>query len=144
MTPPPRWMSITLWAAAAYNLLWGGFVVLFPLAPFRWINLPPPNYPEIWQCVGMIVGVYGIGYAAAARNPLRHWPIVLVGFLGKVCGPIGFADAVLGQRLPLQAGWTILTNDLIWWIPFALILLRAWQFHHASPTAHEHPHHLAA
>ena len=38
-----------------------------------------PRYPQIWQCVGMIVGVYGVGYLVAASDPLRHWPIVLVG-----------------------------------------------------------------
>jgi hypothetical protein len=56
---------------------------------------------------------------------VRHWPIVLVGLLGKVCGPIGFVQAVLTNRLPWQLSITILTNDLIWWIPFAAILLNA-------------------
>lgn len=129
MSGAPRWMRLTLWSAAAYNLCWGAFVVLFPTVPFGWIGLPPPNYPEIWQCVGMIVGVYGVGYAAAASDPLRHWPIVLTGFLGKVCGPIGFAEALLRGRFPLAAGWTILTNDLIWWVPFGLILWHAYQAH---------------
>ena len=42
----------------------------------------------------MIVGVYGIGYAIASTDPLRHWPIVLVNSLGKIFGPIGFAQAL--------------------------------------------------
>ena len=107
-----------------YNVLWGGFLVLFPLALFRVLGMEPPNYPQIWQCVGMIVGVYGVGYAAAALDPLRHWPMVLVGLLGKVFGPIGFL-VVVGGELPLRFGLTIMTNDLIWWAPFSLILLRA-------------------
>ena len=65
---------------------------------------------------------------AAALNPLRHWPIVLVGLLGKLFGPIGFVDAALIKgTFPVQFGWTIITNDLIWWIPFAVILLAAWR-----------------
>lgn len=80
------------------------------------------NYPEIWQCVGMIVGVYGIGYLIAAGDSRRHWPIVLVGLLGKILGPIGFVGALWLERLPLAFGATILTNDLLWWIPFILIL----------------------
>ncbi len=55
------WMRWVLRAAAIYNVLWGAFVVLFPLAIFEWTDIPAPNYPEIWQCVGMIVGVYGVG-----------------------------------------------------------------------------------
>ena len=120
-----KWMSHVLRAAGAYNALWGAWAVLFPGAIFEWNGIPPLNYPEIWQCVGMIVGVYGAGYWIAARDPLVHWPIVLVGLLGKVLGPIGFLGAALQGRLPWSFGWTNLTNDLIWWIPFTLILLEA-------------------
>lgn len=123
----PAWMRNTLYAAAVYNLVWGGFVVLFPLTMFRWLGMPAPNYVEIWQCVGMIVGVYGVGYGLAARDPLRHWPIVLVGFLGKVFGPLGFLQAVLMGTLPWRFGLNNLTNDVIWWVPFALILRLAYR-----------------
>ena len=119
------WMFWVLRAAAAYNLIFGALVVLFPLAFFRIASMQEPNYPEIWQCVGMIVGVYGVGYWIAASDPARHWPIVLVGFLGKIFGPIGFLQAALSGRFPWVFGWINVTNDLIWWIPFALILLYA-------------------
>lgn len=130
-----RWLK----AAAIYNLLWGAVVVLFPHLIFDLVGATRPNYPEIWQCVGMIVGVYGIGYWVAARDPIRHWPIVLVGLLGKIFGPIGFIQAVfISKTFPIGFGWTILTNDLIWWIPFALILKKAFEWHsqiHISPAA---------
>ena len=122
----PRWMTQVLWVAGIYNLLWGAFVVLFPLAPFRWAGMALPNYPEIWQCVGMIVGVYGVGYIIAAHHPFRHWPIVLVGFLGKVFGPFGMAWSLYKGTLPKVAAWTCATNDLIWWGPFGLILWGAY------------------
>ena len=119
------WMRYVLIAAGIYNLVWGAFVVLMPGALFQWLDLPLPTYPSIWQCVGMIVGVYGVGYLAAARDPIRHWPIVLVGLLGKIFGPIGFVHAASTGVFPWSMGWTILTNDLAWWIPFGLILLAA-------------------
>jgi hypothetical protein len=119
-----RWVLII---AAGYNLAWGGWVVLFPAMAFELADMPRPHYLQIWQCVGMIVGVYGIGYAIAASDPVRHWPIVLVGLLGKILGPIGFLDAALHGTLPWVLGWTILTNDLIWWVPFGAILYRAWR-----------------
>jgi hypothetical protein len=122
-----RWMKPVLLAAGVYNIVWGGFVLFFPLAMFRWFGMQPPNYPQLWQCVGMIVGVYGVGYIAAAFGPLRHWPIVLVGFLGKVFGPIGFVQAALEGTFPWSFGINNITNDVIWWIPFALILRRAYQ-----------------
>ncbi len=123
-TPPdtPRWITLTLGLAALYNIVWGAWVVLFPLSLFRLLDMPPPNYLSLWQCVGMIVGVYGVGYACAARNPVQHWAIVLVGFLGKILGPIGFMTAVIKGELPLRFGYMLLINDIIWWIPFTLIL----------------------
>lgn len=123
----PRWMKTTLWLAAIYNLLWGAWVVLFPLTAFQWLGMPLPNYPQIWQCVGMIVGVYGVGYACAAYDPVRHWAIVLVGLLGKLLGPLGFFTAVFRGELPWRFGFVLLTNDFLWWIPFALILRHAYR-----------------
>ena len=128
--PPARSLravKATLAAAAAYNVAFGAWAVLAPASAFALAGLDQPNYPELWQCIGMIVGVYGIGYAIAARDPIRHWPIVLVGLLGKILGPIGFLGAVLQDRVPLEAGLVIVTNDLIWWPGFALALLLAWR-----------------
>ena len=122
-------MKPVLVLAGAYNLLWGALVVVFPLAPFRWLGIAEPLYPELWQCIGMIVGVYGVGYWIASTDPNRHWAIVLVGLLGKTLGPIGFFFAAQNGRLPWEAAWTIVTNDLIWWIPFLLILRSAFQAH---------------
>lgn len=137
-TTPPDWAAPVLWAAALYNFVWGGSVILFPNLWFEITGLEPPNYPQIWQCVGMIVGVYGLGYALAARDPFRHWPIVLVGLVGKILGPIGFLGSALQGTLPWSWGTMILTNDLIWWIPFTAILYLAFRFHNdtaqASPT----------
>ena len=110
-------LNPSLIAAALYNLAWGAFVVLFPAALFKGVGIPEPTYPAIWQCVGMIVGVYGVAYALAATDPARHWPIVLVGLLGKVLGPIGFVLAAMGGELPWRFGITIIFNDLVWWVP---------------------------
>ena len=122
-----RWLV----AAGVYNLAWGAPVILFPDLPFQLVGMEPLPDPgrAIWQCLGMVIGVYGVGYACAAARPLRHWPIVLVGMLGKVLGPIGFVDAAIRGEVPWRSGWLILTNDLIWWVPFGWLLLLAWRHH---------------
>ena len=120
---PPYWARLTLQLAGIYNLAWGTLVILRPALLFHWAGMAQPNYPELWQCLGMVVGVYGIGYWIAAGNLFRHWPIVLVGLLGKVLGPIGFVNAALHGTLPWAAGWLNVSNDLVWWLPFAAILL---------------------
>jgi hypothetical protein len=127
------WASWWLLAAGVYNVLWGAAVVLFPGALFEFARMEPPRYPQLWQCIGMIVGVYGVGYLVAARDHRRHWPIVLVGLLGKIFGPIGFAQAVIQGDLPPAFGVTILTNDLLWWVPFTLMLIDALRYHRERP-----------
>ena len=131
------WMRRVLKCAAAYNILWGSFAILLPVQSLRLSGFDPlPTYPQLWQCIGMIVGVYGVGYWIAAGNPFRHWPIVLVGLLGKLFGPIGVAWHVFNGTLPSGMFWTTLFNDAIWWIPFAFILWRSVIHHQAANTAH--------
>ena len=96
---------------------------------FTLVGMDPLTAPGrgIWQCLGMVIGVYGIGYWCASRDPVRHWPIVFVGLLGKIFGPIGFIWTATRGEIPWAFGVTIPTNDLLWWIPFALILRAAWK-----------------
>jgi len=126
-------MKRCLLAAGVYNLAWGLAFGVFPFALFDWAGMARPNYPELWQCIAMIVGVYGVGYAAASIDPYKHWPVVLAGFLGKVFGPIGFLNAALAGRLPWKFGAVNVCNDLVWLVPFALILRGAWRAHIEEP-----------
>jgi hypothetical protein len=82
----------------------------------------PPEYLALWQVVGMLVAVYAPAYWWVARFPSRHRHLVIIGLLGKLLGPIGFAWSAASGQLPLAFGLTILTNDLIWWPAFALFL----------------------
>ena len=60
-------------------------------------------------------------------EPLKR--IILVGLLGKVFGPAGMLWSVARGNLPANMAWICLTNDLIWWVPFALILGGAYKLH---------------
>ncbi len=118
-------MQLTLRLAAIYNLIWGGFVVLSPGTFFSVLGMEPINHVVIWQGMGMVIGVYGVAYWLASYDPVRHWPIVAAGLLGKTLGPLGYAWNVLQGSIDPAFGFTLLTNDLIWWIPFLYILNQA-------------------
>lgn len=120
---PKAFQSKWLWAAAWYNIAFGYWVVVHPEQSFLLFGLEPSNYDFVWQTVGMVVGVYGIGYAVAAFDEMKHWPIVLVGLLGKIFGPIGFVQNFLEGDLPLQFGSILIFNDLIWWYAFFSIII---------------------
>ena len=120
-------MTLTLRLAAIYNILWGTWVVLFPQHFFYLVNMEPINHIVVWQGMGMVIGVYGLGYWWASYNPIKHWPIVAVGFLGKLFGPIGFFINYFQDLVPFEFVYMLITNDFIWWIPFLLILKKAHQ-----------------
>ncbi len=120
-------MGLTLKLAGIYNILWGAWVVIFPNQFFELVGMEPINHPMVWQGMGMVIGVYGLGYYWASYNPLVHWPIVAVGALGKLFGPIGFVFNYLQGNVPGSFIYTIIPNDLIWWIPFFIILKNVHQ-----------------
>ena len=112
-------------AAGLYNIAWGIWSAVDPQWLFRFAGMPLANYPAIFACLGMVIGLYGILYLDVARVPERGWLIAAVGLLGKVLGPIGMAWLILSGEWPRAALVLCVTNDLIWWIPFGLYLVDA-------------------
>ena len=112
--------------AGLYNLGWGLFSVVNPQWLFRFAGMPLQNDPEIFACLGMVVGLYGILYLEVARIPERGWLIAAVGLLGKVLGPIGWLNLVWSGQWPIATLVLCVPNDLIWWTPFGLYLYDAW------------------
>jgi hypothetical protein len=110
------------YAAALYNFVWGALNILFPELFFRLVGMAPPNYLPLWQVVGMFVLVYAPAYWWAARFPARHHHLIVIGLLGKLLGPLGFVWSAWSGSLPLAFGWTLLSNDLVWWPAFGLYL----------------------
>jgi hypothetical protein len=115
----------TFSAAGAYNVGWGIYSAIDPQWLFRFAGMPPLNHPEIFACLAMVVGLYGVLYWEVARDPERGWLLAAVGLTGKILGPIGMARLLWSGAWPPAASVLCLTNDLIWWIPFALYLYDA-------------------
>jgi hypothetical protein len=112
-------------AAGAYNIAWGIHAVLNPQWLFRLTGMPLSNTPQIFACLGMVLGLYGVLYLDVARDPERGWLIAAVGLTGKVLGPAGLAWLIATGTWPPSTAILVVTNDLIWWVPFALYLYDA-------------------
>lgn len=122
-----RLFRIAFVLAGFYNLAFGLWAAIWPLAFFWLFDIPAPRYPGIWACLGMVVGVYGLLYWHAAWRLSTAWPITAVGLLGKVLGPIGMAMS-FSDDWPRRLGMLCVYNDLIWWLPFGLFLVRGTRF----------------
>lgn len=128
-------MTLALGAAAVYNLTWSAWAGLCPGESFAASGLAQPDrpltYPQLWQALAGLVGVFGLGYAVAATNPVRHWGLVLIGLVSKLLGGLGTTFAVgSGTAQPVALLWAVF-NDFAWWVPFALILRHA--YHQPEP-----------
>jgi Domain of unknown function (DUF4166) len=128
------WASFVLGLAALYNLCWGFLVIVAPAWCLHLVNLDPAANLPLVQCIGMLVGVYGLAYGIAASAPARHWPLVFVGLVGKVAGPIGAVWAIQHDALPIRFLWVNVFNDVIWLAPFGWILASVGRG--AIPGAH--------
>jgi len=111
--------------ATLYNLAFGAWAGFWPQSFFTLFGLAPPLYPAIWRCLGMVVGLYGLAYGYAALRLDRAAPLVALGLLGKMLGPLGWLVTVASDEWPLRTFSLIVFNDLIWWLPFSLFLIEA-------------------
>ena len=133
---------ITFLIAGVYNIGWGIYSAASPQWMFRFSGMPLQNHPEIFACLGMVIGLYGILYLEVARVPERGWLIAAVGLAGKILGSIGMARLIGIGEYPMAAGAVCLTNDLIWWIPFGLYLYDSWPLFKRYVRAGDQPSEL--
>lgn len=112
-----RLFRITFVLAGCYNLAFGLWVGFWPLQFFELFGIALPRYPAIWACLGMVVGLYGLLYWHVAWKPESGRPIIAIGLLGKVLGPIGMVLS-FSDQWPLRLAMLNLYNDVIWWLPF--------------------------
>jgi hypothetical protein len=135
--PRRRLYRVVFTLAGLYNLSWGLFTIIDPQAVFRFAGMEPINHPAFVQCLGMVIGLYGIGYLEVARFPEDGFALAGIGLAGKVFGPFGALVLILRPEnpWPWQFGALNLCNDLIWWVPFAFYMRDAWPFWRARRPA---------
>ena len=96
-TKSKPWMKPLLTTAGLFNLIWALYLVLAPLDLFQRAGVPSPNLPLLVQMLGLGAGVLGLGFLMAANDPLRHWPVVLMGFTAKLGAALGYGLAALAR-----------------------------------------------
>jgi hypothetical protein len=120
-----RWYRRWFYGAALYNAAWAIAVTAFPSQLLRVIGVDvEPSMVPLVQVIGMMVGVYAIGYYLLARDPRRYCGFIWIALAGKTLGPLGFIYYASTGVLPWTFGWTCVFNDLIWWPVFWSFALR--------------------
>lgn len=112
--------------AAIYNIFWGVLIAIHPKV-ILFDDTDSVFVTIVLQCVGMLVGVYGFAYYFASKDPARYWPIILVGLIGKILGPIGSLHYIFTNQLAPSFFWVNVFNDVIWIFPFGWILYQVYK-----------------
>jgi hypothetical protein len=134
-----RWMSLLLWAAGAYHLLFAVWTNCWPSHFFDWVGLEQPNHPGLWRSVGVVSGVLGVGLCIAAKDPIARWSIVLLGFLKFTVVTYTISSAVYDGTLPAKVLWILAVDDGIWIFPFMSLLWACIHAHAGVPPSRAVP-----
>lgn len=118
-----RAWKIVFAVAALFNFLVGLPVLFAPAAFYAAIGQPVPGDLLSVQTVGLLISVFGVGYAMAARDPVQARLILWLGVLGKAPLPLLVGLSVLAGRTgPGAFGLTLV--DLVFAALFLTYLLR--------------------
>lgn len=132
-------MPAVLVASAVYQFAFAAWTHVWPHFCFDWAGIPRPNHPLLWRAAGWMSAIFGAAMLIAARAPIRHWPLVLLGFAKANLGLVLILAAISSGELPPRALWVAVIDDLIWWFPFAAILWAALQAHAGRPPLNDKP-----
>ncbi|MCS7041686.1 MAG: AhpC/TSA family protein [Bryobacteraceae bacterium] len=127
---PPAWAGTVLRWAGAYNVaVAAGAVVMAEQLDARLGATHPPSVlmSEGWHAIAVWMAVMGLGFLLAARDAWRHWPVVLLGLLGKAGTSGWIAWDIVQGRAPALLWWWVAVDAIAWGVPLLAILQGAYE-----------------
>ena len=118
------WMSRLLWFVGGYNLLAGVGMFCFYHEGFKLLGVAKPALNLPIQLVGILVGLFGVGYWMVAADPVQNRNILLLGFWSKLLGSVLGIYYVTVGKLPLFFLAILFVSDFGYLVPFWMILRR--------------------
>lgn len=127
--PLAPWMRYLLWFVGGYNILAGVGMICFYHEGFKFLGIPKPELMLPLQLVGVLVGLFGVGYWLVAWSPVENRNILALGFASKALGSALGVGYVAAGRMPLVFLPVLFFADIVYLPPFLLIMRRlyAWQ-----------------
>jgi len=124
--PLEKWMKFLLRFVAAFNVGAGLFMLIGYHETYKIIGMEKPSISFPIQLVGILVGLFGVGYYLVVKNPIENRALLMLGFWSKFLGScLGTYYVVRGQ-LPLRFVAIYFFADVIYLPPFYLILQRLY------------------
>ena len=119
-----RLYRVVFWLAAVYNLAFAAWIGLWPGAPFALLRVEEPWPGALTRLLALPIAAFGFVYVYAALRPERARFLVALGLLSKIAPPLAWLAAFALGLWPARTFALVLFDDLVWWLPFSLFLLR--------------------
>ncbi|MBN2131750.1 MAG: hypothetical protein JW741_19780 [Sedimentisphaerales bacterium] len=118
------WMRWLLRFAGVFNLLAGiGMIGLYHEG-YKLFGIPKPAVVLPIQVMGVLVGLFGVGYLLVSWRPLENRNLLVLGFWSKaISAGIALAHVAAGH-LPWTFGVAVFLSDVIYLPPFWIIIQR--------------------
>lgn len=124
MTPLRPWMRLLLRFAGTYNLLAGASMICFYHEGYKMLGVPKPELILPVQVMGILVGLFGVGYHLVAADPITNRNILVLGFWSKALSSVAAIVYVAVGELPPSFVPVLLVSDIVYLPPFYVIMRR--------------------
>lgn len=131
VTPRP-WMQYLLIAAGIYNIVWGAIALVRPNYFLEQLHMHFAHDVWISKAIGVMEIIFGLGYVIASRKPFKHWLIIFTGFTVKLIVSVGYLYYMYGGVIPEHLYALVLANDMIWLLPFGIILYQTFEHYQST------------
>lgn len=116
------WMKALLRFAGTFNILAGLSMLVLYHEGYKLLGLKKPDLVMPVQLVGILVGLFGVGYHLVASAPLENRNLLALGFWSKALGSLlGLYYLALG-KLPITFLPVLILADIAYLPPFIAIM----------------------
>lgn len=132
-------MPWVLSAAGVYCIAFAIYAIVSPDRAFGLTGCDATGHCVLVQVIGLFYFVFGCSFFLAARDPIRHWRIVLLCTIKIVAVVVAAVWAWWQNMLPNSLIVLMVVDDLIWLVPFLMILWAAVQANLGRPPIYQKP-----
>jgi hypothetical protein len=116
-------MKFLLRFAGTFNILAGLSMICFYHEGYKMLGLKRPDLVMPLQLVGILVGLFGVGYHMVAANPVENRNLLVLGFWSKFLGSVLAIVYLTKGQLPMEFLGLLFFADIIY-LPFFAIIIR--------------------
>jgi len=125
--PLRPWMRFVLRFAGTFNILVGLSMICFYHEGYKLLGVPKPEVILPVQIMGILVGLFGVGYHLVAANPVENRHLLMLGFWSKALSSLAALYYVGLGRLPWGFAVVVFFADIVYLPPFYVIMQRLYR-----------------